>query len=222
MSANFHNIDADSSTIHAGSCSLERHDHGIGTTVHNEILDTGDHPTSMFTSARKEELLSIFTGTLLPQCPIIGASPGVTLADIETTQPFTAAAMITAACIFAEPELFKTLYQANIRLLANQAVILGNKSLDLVQAFLISATWTDPPDDLSRMNIFQWAYIASTMANELDLVGHVSRQAHDQNFAQLDPAILSEQGMQLVRVILGVYLTCSRYVPSIYQNGELI
>ncbi|KAL9077547.1 MAG: hypothetical protein Q9157_003349 [Trypethelium eluteriae] len=129
---------------------------------------------------------------------------------METTQPFTVTAMIIAACIFAEPELFKTLYQANIRLLANEVVILGNKSLDLVQAFLISAMWTDPPDDLSRMNIFQWTHIASTMANELDLSGRLSRHAHNQNLSQLDPTNLAEQGMELIRVILGVYLTCSR------------
>ena len=201
--------------------SLEQHGIRTSTIVYNEVLNTSDHPTSNFTNARKEELFSIFITKLLPQCPFVGVPSGANFADIEKSRPFTVAAMITAACSFAEPELFKPLYQANIRLLANQAVILGNKSLDLVQAFLISATWTDPPDDLSRMNIFQWTHIASTMANELDLVERLYRQAHNQHITQPDPANSSEQGLELLRVTLGVYLTCSRYVLSIRCKFEL-
>jgi len=121
--------------------------------------------------------------------------------------------MVTAACIISEPESFPKLHEATVTLLAKYVFVLGHRSLDLIQALLITAVWCMPPDNIANINIFQLTQAAGAMTVELGLIGRTSKQAQRQDIDQLNGP-LSDQMMERVRTCLATYLTCSRYVSS--------
>lgn len=172
-------------------------------------------------SQRKQQLLEIFVAELLPQYPIISLPRAAPLEQLEHTAPFTVRALIATACSISEPRSFQAMHNDNITILAKAVVIDGMKSLDLLQALIITATWSCPPDDLSTLNIYQWSHMACTMAVELGIGGQTSFQAqaeHVQNFA----ANPSEALMQKYRTMFGVYLTCSRFVSPVDLDLNLL
>jgi hypothetical protein len=103
------------------------------------------------------------------------------------------------------------MHDKNIALLSQAVVVEGRKSMDLLQALLVTATWACPPDDLSNLNIYQWSHMACTMALELGLGGRTSLHAQAQSVQDFatNP---SEAIMEKYRTMFGIYITCSRLV----------
>ena len=172
-----------------------------------------DFPMHAFPAHRREKLLDTFRTLLSPAYPITWVAPQIPASELEHSRPFALNAMVTAACIISEPESFPKLHEATVTLLAKYVFVLGHRSLDLIQALLITAVWCMPPDNIANINIFQLTQAAGAMTVELGLIGRTSKQAQRQDIDQLNGP-LSDQMMERVRTCLATYLTCSRYVSS--------
>lgn len=164
-------------------------------------------------SATKKKLLRCFFNTLLPQYPVVRSVANMPLESLEKYRPYSTSAMITAACSVLEPQLFKNLHTQSTKTLANEVLVQGHKSLDLLQALLITAVWGHPPTDLEHLNISQWSHAACTMAMDLGFGGRTSWQAQNQDISELSQDA-SESMLERYRAMFGVYLTCSRLVNS--------
>ncbi|KAM0451033.1 hypothetical protein ACHAPV_010252 [Trichoderma viride] len=147
-------------------------------------LESGSE-TLKLTSATKKKLIRCFCNTLLPQYPVVRSVAGMPLEDLEEYRPYSTSAMITAACSVLEPRLFKDMHLQNTKSLAHVVHVQGHKSLDLLQALLITAVWAHPPTDLEHLNISQWSHAACTMAMDLGFGGRTSWQAQNQDIAEL-------------------------------------
>lgn len=188
-----------------------------GSTLSHQtnVHGPGQFPMYRFDAHRRGELLHVFRAMLLPAYPITSVAPETPASVLEGARPFALNSMITGACILSEPESFLHMHEATVKLLAHHVFVLGHKSLDLVHALLITATWCGLPENLGNINIFQWTQVAGTMAVELGLIGRTSKQAQAQDLAQLT-GVLSDQMMERVRTSLSVYLSCSRYVTAFF------
>ncbi|GFP60252.1 hypothetical protein TASIC1_0017001400 [Trichoderma asperellum] len=146
--------------------------------------ERGSEPLKL-TSATKKKLLRCFFNTLLPQYPVVRSVANMPLESLEEYRPYSTRAMITAACSVLEPHLFKDMHTQNTKTLAHVVFVRGHKSLDLLQALLITAVWGCPPTDLEHLNISQWSHTACTMAMDLGYGGRTSWQAQNQDIAEL-------------------------------------
>ena len=175
------------------------------------------HQFNTFPAETKSQLINIFASKLLPQYPVLFIPSEPLLEELEASTPFTTNAIITAACSISEPGSFKAMHDKSIAMLSQTVLLEGRKSMDLLQALLVTAIWACPPDDLDNLNIYQWSHIACTMALELGLGGKTSLQAQAQHVNEFsaDP---SKATMQRYRTMFGVYLTCSRLVTSTWMK----
>ncbi|PNP39595.1 hypothetical protein TGAMA5MH_08614 [Trichoderma gamsii] len=169
--------------------------------------------TLNLTSATKTKLIRCFCNTLLPQYPVVRSVADMPFESLEEYRPHSTRAMITAACSVLEPQLFKDMHLQNTKSLAHVVYVQGHKSLDLLQALLITAVWGHPPIDLENLNISQWSHAACTMAMDLGFGGRTSWQAQNQDIAELSQDA-SEGMLERYRAMFGVYLTCSRIAIS--------
>lgn len=174
--------------------------------------ESGSEPLNL-TSAAKKKLLRCFFNTLLPQYPVVRSVANMPLESLEEYRPYSARAMITAACSVLEPQLFKDMHTQSTKTLAHVVLVQGHKSLDLLQALLITAVWGCPPTNLEHLNISQWSHTACTMAMDLGYGGRTSWQAQNQDIAELSQDA-SDGMLERYRAMFGVYLTCSRLVNS--------
>jgi hypothetical protein len=161
-------------------------------------------PMYNFDGQRRAELLFTFTTKLLPLYPVMRLALR-SLPELEERRPYALNAMIIAACILDKPTNFRDLHEASLSNLVHAAVVSGQKSLDIIQALLITATWTDGPDDLSKLNIFQWTHLAYCMALELNLVG----KSIEQNENEI-PAVPFRGRYERLHTLLALGLCCSR------------
>lgn len=182
-------------------------------STHSMVDDQQGFPMYSFPAYRREKLLNTFRTLLSPAYPITWVAPQTPASELEQSRPFTLNAMITAACILSEPESFPKIHETTVMLLAKYVFVLGHRSIDLIQALLITAVWCMPPENLANINIFQLTQAAGAMTVELGLIGRTSKQAQRQDIDQLTGP-LSDQMMERVRTSLATYLTCSRYVTS--------
>lgn len=163
----------------------------------------------------KKQLLEAFETQLLPQCPVVTILSNLPLSQLEESRPYLTRAVLAAGSSVARPGFFQELHHRNITLLSQAVLIEGQKSLDLVQALLITSIWSYPPESLAKLSIYQWAHMACTMALELGLGGRSSLHAHQQDIgAFLQNA--SEPMMERYRTMFGVYIMCSRSVESCF------
>lgn len=175
------------------------------------VWSTEPLQANTFSAEAKGNLVETFITKMLPHYPVISIPKDVPLEELEASKPFTMQAIITTACSISEPQSFRTMHDRNVAMLSKAVVVQGRKSIDLLQALLITATWACPPENLSDLNIYQWSHMACTMALELGLGGRVSLQAQAQDVAEF-AATRSDASMEKYRTMFGAYLTCSRSV----------
>lgn len=176
-------------------------------------LSESGSETLNLTPATKKKLIRCFCNTLLPQYPVVRSVANMPLESLEEYRPYSTSAMIAAASSVLEPRLCKGIHMQNTKNLAQVVHVQGHKSLDLLQALLITAVWGHPPANLEHLNISQWSHAACTMAMDLGFGGRASWQAQNQDIAELSQDA-SDSMLERYRAMFGVYLTCSRFANS--------
>lgn len=176
-------------------------------------LAQNDSLTSLFagenlTKDKRMELIQDFCDLLLPRYPVISSIPQDSFEHFSTSKPLLTAAIITAASSVAEPRIFERLHTNLTRILGEQVLVQGQKSLEIVQAILICGVWYHPPTKLENLT-FQLCNMAATMSLELGLGGRSSWHANHRIVAGFG-ADASSTALEAFRTMFSVYLTCSR------------
>lgn len=89
--------------------------------------------------------------------------------------------------------------------LADRAIVRGEKSLELVQAFQVTSLWYRAPDEYRQMNLSQLVHITTTMAIDLGL----------DKIDVSKPAATAQESrgrVELQRAWLGCFLLSARYI----------
>jgi hypothetical protein len=152
-------------------------------------------------------LFTKFTTDLAPHFPFLKFPIDISVAEFQLKKPILSLAILSASAASLYPPLGQALASKLEKLYAHHVVVEGDKSLEIVQALLISAVWYHPPDSFSSLKFTQYAHMAANMALDLRLGGPRSfRQDRIQNRFSAASGSDDHEGL---RTLLACYILCS-------------
>lgn len=166
--------------------------------------------SSMISEERARALFLDFISISLPQHPVVAITEDFD--TMKAIKPMLLLAIIAAAAGAGDAVLFSVLHTHLTRCIVDAVIINGRRNLELLQAVMVLEVWYCPPDDLRKLNFYQWIHIAGTMALQLGIVG---RNDDDDESDRAPP---SEEEM---RAALAVYFMCSSAAMSLRRQKIL-
>lgn len=148
---------------------------------------------------------------MAPELPFVVFPPGTTMGEVRRNKPFLFLAVISVAVSVFNPDAQLTLVNETYRLIAEEAIVKGRKSLELVQTILVSSIWYLPPDNLEELKFYTMSHIAVTMAMDLGLNRRISdnRRGHnmirDLIMKKPLPPTFDQEGPEARRTWMGCY-----------------
>jgi hypothetical protein len=123
----------------------------------NDIIERG-----VITEDLAEELISIWRNDLVIGCPGITIPRHWTASDLRTNKPSLFHAVMAAAAHSKGSELSDILHEEAVYLYARSAFINGEKSVQTIQAMIVSVAYYSPPKTPGQLQIYQWVNMAAS------------------------------------------------------------
>lgn len=100
------------------------------------------------------EFFNYFVNDQVPQAPLVTLRTDETLEVVRAQKPILFLVILTAASGIFDGDLYSTLHDESMHVFAEHYIInCGEKSLEMVQAFLLTALWLYPPDDFRKLKV---------------------------------------------------------------------
>ncbi|KAJ5484613.1 hypothetical protein N7453_012081 [Penicillium expansum] len=106
---------------------------------------------------------------MAPEMPFVVFPPGTTMGEVRRNKPYLFLSIIAAAVGVFNHDAQPILVNETYRLIAEQVVVKGQKSLELVQTIMICSIWYLPPDNFDEIKFYSMTHMAAVMAMELGL-----------------------------------------------------
>jgi len=129
-----------------------------------DIIDRG-----LITKEMAEEFLDIYRNNLVSECPGVVIPHNWTLSKLRCQKPALFHAVMAAAAHCKGAALSNRLHEEAVLLYARSLFIKGEKSLQYVQALLVTVTYYTPPNVPAQLQVYQYGNMAASMALELGL-----------------------------------------------------
>ncbi|EPE30168.1 hypothetical protein GLAREA_12891 [Glarea lozoyensis ATCC 20868] len=141
------------------------HDSGTLSSVPElDVIDRG-----LLTWQYAEALFYVFINDLFPHYPCVYFKPGTSPEQTRRKRPILFLAVIAAASGKVDPHLYSILHSEVVTAYTQRAVFHNEKSLELVQAQLVTSVWYYPPGAFDRLKFYEYIHMATTMAIEIGL-----------------------------------------------------
>jgi hypothetical protein len=114
------------------------------------------------------ELYARYTNHMCQHLPGVVFPPGMTAAELRATKPILFMAIMAAASS-EMPALQRTLTKELMQVFAEKIIVVGAKSLELVQALQVATIWYWPPERFEELKFYQLVHVAAVMAIEIGL-----------------------------------------------------
>lgn len=151
------------------------------------------------------DLCTHFCAHQLPHYPLVSLPEILPLSTVRCEHPALFRVMLAAAATCSRPDLSTFLHEQAEEYVTRQAVRSGKKSLDLIQATLVLATWSRPPDNFRELNFGQFATIATSMVTDLRFSNDSRYQIGDK---RMD--LCAENSLEIARTFTAAYILSSR------------
>jgi hypothetical protein len=129
-----------------------------------DIIDRG-----LISKELAEELLNIYRDDLVLECPGVVVPSDWTVARLRYQKPALFHAIMAAASHCKGVTLSNRLHEEMVYLYARSLFIKGEKSLQYIQALLVTVAYYTPPNSPAQIQIYQYGNMAASMALELGL-----------------------------------------------------
>ena len=170
-------------------------DKSVGAFSLSPTLDVVDRGLiSMETAA---QLVAVYVDDLVQHYPIVVLPQEMTANELRKSRPALFLAVIAAAALGINPKSSLMLNQELIRLFADQIFIVGEKSLELVQALLVTVLYYHRLDSDKQLQYYQYTHVAATMALDIGIGSAQGAHRGDPN-----ATVLAER----CRTLLSCYL----------------
>lgn len=119
-----------------------------------------------------EEAIRMFnryTIDMAPQLPVVIFPPGTTAADIRKSKPTLFLAVLCAGSGTDHPDVQRVLTKEVMQIYADHIICRGEKTLELVQALLVSTIWYWPPEHFEELKFYQLIHIAAVMGLDINI-----------------------------------------------------
>ena len=115
-----------------------------------------------------EVLFTRYTKEMTPHLPAVVFPPSMTAATLRKTRPYLFLAIMAIASS-EMAQLQRQLANEVTHLIAEKLVINGEKSVELVQALLITVIWYYPPEHFEELKFYQLVHMAAVLAIDIGL-----------------------------------------------------
>ncbi|KAK4580094.1 hypothetical protein LTR86_000296 [Recurvomyces mirabilis] len=124
-----------------------------------DVVDRG-----LLSMATARQLYETYETDLFPHWPPVPIPANMSADDMRVTRPALFLAIIAAAAGKENSELAATLDKEVLDILMQ-----SEKSLDLIQALLLSAVWYHPPSKFGQLKYYEYIHMAATMAMDIGI-----------------------------------------------------
>ncbi|CCX31467.1 hypothetical protein FPQ18DRAFT_340918 [Pyronema domesticum] len=114
-------------------------------------------------------LFSFYKQNMAPHFPAVVFPPETTAAELRKSKPTLFLAILTAASGKSHPDLRKALQNETVKALAERIMVNSEKSLELVQALLVTSIYYYPPDVYEELSFYVLIHLAASMALDLGM-----------------------------------------------------
>jgi hypothetical protein len=168
-----------------------------------DIVDRG-----LITMAMAEELLGVYRTELTSQMPGVVVLPEWSAATLRSKKPVLFHAIMAAASLCKGMALSNRLHEEVILLYAKTIFIGGKKSLENIQAMIVTVAFYNPPATPAALQIYQFGNIAASMALELGLASkpRTHEQLPKRAIRSLQKISSAEELLENCRTILILYI----------------
>ncbi|KAJ6084597.1 hypothetical protein N7486_011397 [Penicillium sp. IBT 16267x] len=101
--------------------------------------------------------------------PFVVFPPGTTMSKVRREKPTLFLAILGVAVGVVKKDIQMSLINESYRLIAEEVVIKGHKTLEIVQALLVVSIWYMTPDNLEELKFYQLMHMAIVVGMELGL-----------------------------------------------------
>ncbi|KAH8891886.1 hypothetical protein GQ53DRAFT_647871 [Thozetella sp. PMI_491] len=114
------------------------------------------------------ELFARYTDRMCPHLPGVVFPPGTSVTEVRKNKPTLFLSIVTAASS-EHPSIQRTLNKELMQVIAEKAILSGEKSLEVVQAIQLAVIWYWPPEHFEELKFYQLVHIAAVMAIDIGL-----------------------------------------------------
>jgi hypothetical protein len=139
--------------------------------VNGRKLDVVDRGIMSMEVARR--LVSYYKLNLYPQYPQVYIPCSAD--ELRDTRPTLFLAVLAAGAESEDVGLANALDNEVLQEYANRSVVQSEKSVELVQALLISAVWYLPPNKFGQLKYYEYIHMAATMAADIGITTRPSK-----------------------------------------------
>jgi hypothetical protein len=139
--------------------------------VNGRKLDVVDRGIISMEVARR--LVSYYRLNLYPQYPQVYIPCSAD--ELRDTRPTLFLAVLAAGAESEDVALANALDKEVLQEYANRSVVQSEKSVELVQALLISAVWYLPPNKFGQLKYYEYIHMAATMAADIGITTRPSK-----------------------------------------------
>jgi hypothetical protein len=112
-----------------------------------------------------EFLFRTYNEHLVYHYPLVIFKPEMTMSLLRATKPTLFLAIMAAASSKYSPRLYNLLYKEIISTYAHRTIICGEKSVELVQAMLITCVWYNPPGTYALLKCYEYIHMTISMVS---------------------------------------------------------
>lgn len=185
----------------------------------DDIIDRG-----VITQELAEELLNIWRNELVAASPGILIPKDWTAAQLREKKPSLFYAVMAAAAHSKGSALSDILHEEAVYLYARTAFINGEKSVQTIQALLVTVAFYSPPKTPGQLQIYQWVNMAASMALELGLASkpRTHEQLPKRAIRSLQKISSPEELLEHCRTVLYLYVVCAGFSMRLKRPNILL
>ncbi|KAL2176035.1 uncharacterized protein P884DRAFT_226915, partial [Thermothelomyces heterothallicus CBS 202.75] len=193
----------------------------VANDLKPDIVDRG-----LMTMELAERLFARYTTEMCQHLPGVVLPPGMTASELRASKPILFLALMTAASSEMS-RLQRALNNEIMQVFADRVIVRGQKSLELVQAILVSVIWYWPPERFEELKFYQLVHIAAVMAVDIGLgrrkpargciKKHLSGVWRPQLSVQTDPTSLEARRTWLTCYFLTTNTAMALHRPNLIR-----
>lgn len=178
----------------------------------------------VITQEFSEELLNIWRNELVAASPGIYIPKEWSAAQLREKKPSLFHAIMAAAAHSKGSALSDKLHEEAVYYYARTAFINGEKSVQTIQALLVTVAFYSPPKTPGQLQIYQWVNMAASMALELGLASkpRTHEQLPKRAIRSLQKISSPEELLEHCRTVLYLYVVCAGFSMRLKRPNILL
>ncbi|KAG9231866.1 hypothetical protein BJ875DRAFT_381988 [Amylocarpus encephaloides] len=212
-------------TTSSENLDVSRERNALSSSISNAGMDVIDRGIISLQTAKA--LYQIYVTDLFQHYPAVYLPPEITAESLRLSKPSLFLAIIAAASAKTDPHLYSTLHTEAVADYAHRTVVNSEKTLELVQAQIVTSIWYYPPGNFSQLKFYEYIHMATTMAMDIG-VGMPPRASRRRYGGSEKPSPGTEQSQSQIdeeiekrRTILVCYMICTGVSMSMRRPSML-